>query len=596
MRNSLRVQSVFAVLGLAGVGIVLFSTSLYGVGLSPDSVQYISTARSLLAGDGYFAFDGNPIVSWPPLYPTLLAGLGLADIDPLDGARYFNAAVFGLTVFATGHLLRRHLESWALVILGTTSILISVVLLRVSIQAWSESLFVLLAILFVICLSRFLTEQRFVFLLLIAVLAGLACVQRYMGITLVLTGIVSIALLMRTKSLQDRFWYLTFFGLVSLIPVLFWIGRNYWLTSSLTGSRPLYQLSFLGNIGNAFATLASWLLPTNYVTMTPARVFLVIMALAVLAALVALGLRSRLSRPVLLPAVRLAPAGIFVTVYTLSLLAAATLVGWDPMDDRLLAPIYVFVLLFVLLGVEQAMNGTPQAAQRKWNSQRLWLVLGLLLVFAGLMFNEWTVGKLVSFGEIKGQLLGVNLLSVNGSIQTPFRVMILILGIASVLFGLLVIALRKKPWIGRLVIVGILGIWLTYPIAQTSFYVSTKVKDGAGGFNSARWRGSPLIDHLMNNPLDGTVYTNVPHVIYILTQTSGTSSARGLPFEANSTSISTTSMAVLRAAMASDVGDTYLVWFDDERLGSNQAFRDVSSKFEFEEIKKSPDGGIYLLK
>jgi len=184
-------QGIFVILGFAGVAIVLASTSVYGPGLSPDSIGYIVAANSLLSGDGYQGIGGS-YVSWPPLFPTLLAGLGQLGIEPLDGARFINAAVFGLIIFFTGHLLLSHLRSRAIAILGTASLLVSIVLIRVSVMAWSEPLFVLLSILFVIYLSKFLTERRIGFLLLIGIFAALACLQRYIGFTLVLTGFISI--------------------------------------------------------------------------------------------------------------------------------------------------------------------------------------------------------------------------------------------------------------------------------------------------------------------------------------------------------------------------------------------------------------------
>ena len=52
LRISGRAQGIFAILGLTGTVIALLSTSVYGPGLSPDSVAYIFAARSLLAGDG----------------------------------------------------------------------------------------------------------------------------------------------------------------------------------------------------------------------------------------------------------------------------------------------------------------------------------------------------------------------------------------------------------------------------------------------------------------------------------------------------------------------------------------------------------------
>ena len=86
-------------LGVLGSLLILLATSRYGVGLSPDSASYIAAARSLLAGRGYLDYNGDPMVLFPPLYPTLIALGSLIWPDPIFVARYVNAASFGLIVF-----------------------------------------------------------------------------------------------------------------------------------------------------------------------------------------------------------------------------------------------------------------------------------------------------------------------------------------------------------------------------------------------------------------------------------------------------------------------------------------------------------------
>ena len=57
----------------AGAGaLALFATSR-GIGLSPDSISYISAGRSLASGGGLRVWHGAPLTDWPPLYPALLA-------------------------------------------------------------------------------------------------------------------------------------------------------------------------------------------------------------------------------------------------------------------------------------------------------------------------------------------------------------------------------------------------------------------------------------------------------------------------------------------------------------------------------------------
>jgi hypothetical protein len=256
----------------------------------------------------------------------------------MTGARYLNAVVFGLTVFAAGHVFRNYIRSWPVVILGTVLILVSVVLFRVTIMAWTESLFILLSMWFVIYLSKFLTQQRLVSLLAITVLAGLASIQRYMGITLVLTGIISIALI-HSRTVGYRLRCVSFLGVVATIPVALWLARNYWLTSSLTAGRAPASTSFLDNVGYVLGGISSWLLPVQYMPMNDAKVVLVALSLAVLAALVAVALKGRFGRSTEFQEISLTPPALFITLYTLSLLTATSVIAVTQINDRFLSPI-----------------------------------------------------------------------------------------------------------------------------------------------------------------------------------------------------------------------------------------------------------------
>lgn len=592
----------FLFFGLVGVGIILVGTSKYGVGISPDSIHYIFAARSILSDHSILAFGGSPLIAWPPLYPASLAGLGLMGIEPLTGARYMNAAVFGLTVFSSGLLFRNYIRSWPLVILGIVLMLISWALFRVSIMAWTESLFLLLTIWFVIYLSKFLTNQRLVFLLTITVLAALALMQRYIGITLVLSGVISIVLIYG-KSVRYRFGCVAFFGAVSTIPVTMWLARNYWLTSSLTGGRTSSSTSLSDNVGQVLGVLSSWIVPVQYLPPTPPTAILMALSLAALAGLVGLAFKARLGRFAKRQEISLAPPAIFVVVYTLFLITATTIIAFTQIDDRYMSTIYVFVVLFCLLGVEQLATGALTHILPSW------LVLGRMLVFVGLIFNEWTVSKLIDFGMISLEYPLANgfITQPDYDIQTPFRVMILTFNLAFVGFGALIIVFRQKPWILRLFITGILAVWLMYPLAQIYFSVSNKAASGSGGYNSTIWRESPLIDHIRNNPLEGSVYSNKDNVLYILTYGTGTSSPLNIALIRDNAPI--TQSEIPRVNTSANLrrprsrvnkqpvdNDKYLVWISVKPFETSLDYSQMSSKFSFIEAAKFPDGAIYLLR
>src|SRR5512142_3559265 len=97
----------FVLLGLLaviGIAMVLQATP-EGLGLSDDSIGYIAGARSMLAGNGYreaWLASDQPVTHFPPAFPAVLAFLGLFGLDPLRGARFLNASLFGLNIFVMG--------------------------------------------------------------------------------------------------------------------------------------------------------------------------------------------------------------------------------------------------------------------------------------------------------------------------------------------------------------------------------------------------------------------------------------------------------------------------------------------------------------
>ena len=97
-----RLTLLLAAIAAAGAGLVLARQATYGVAIGQDSLLYASVARNLLAGDGFYLYNGKPLIVWPPFYPFLLAAASLGMFDPLAVAGPLNAAIFGLTIFIVG--------------------------------------------------------------------------------------------------------------------------------------------------------------------------------------------------------------------------------------------------------------------------------------------------------------------------------------------------------------------------------------------------------------------------------------------------------------------------------------------------------------
>ncbi|MBN1473701.1 MAG: hypothetical protein JW914_03715, partial [Syntrophaceae bacterium] len=82
--------------------ILMFWITVYGPGVGPDSVEYIETARNLLAGNGFYT-GGKPLNQFPPGYPFILAVAGFFyNGDVLYAGRLICSILFGVNVALLG--------------------------------------------------------------------------------------------------------------------------------------------------------------------------------------------------------------------------------------------------------------------------------------------------------------------------------------------------------------------------------------------------------------------------------------------------------------------------------------------------------------
>ena len=111
---------VFVVAAAAlAFALVLARGATWGPGLDLKSVDYLRVADNLLDGEGFTLLLAaarlrghssrgvTPYVSWPPLYPLLLAAARLLGLDPLSGIHLPGAALFALAVFVVGRYAGR---------------------------------------------------------------------------------------------------------------------------------------------------------------------------------------------------------------------------------------------------------------------------------------------------------------------------------------------------------------------------------------------------------------------------------------------------------------------------------------------------------
>ena len=357
-----RFTMVLAALAVLGAVLVLSRQVAYGVGLGWDSINYISVARNLLAGEGFVqdtfveTTEGSlDYTMWAPLYPSLLAASSFLVFDPWDVAGPLNAVIFGVTVFVAGRWLRRRIQSRPLVLMACLAVMLAIPLTRAASYAMSETPFILFTTLSLIWIDKFVLDGKRTDLVWAGVFTALACLTRYLGVT-VLVAAMPLLLFRPGVALRDRVKHCAAYALISLIPIGLWMLRNTLLSGAPTGPKPPSNDTLPEILSATLADLSRWALfwlPSDAVRIAAsALAAMVLLALAVAIWRVFFrwrqgGASQQWSSFCLF--------GGFALMYLGVLLVAQTVTFGEPAGGRYLYPMYIPLLFAGVFALDKFM-------------------------------------------------------------------------------------------------------------------------------------------------------------------------------------------------------------------------------------------------
>lgn len=200
-------------LAVAGA-LLLWMSSPWGVGVSPDSAEYIAAARRLTGPADLF----NLPTQWAPGYPVLLALAYLFGDDIFATTRLLQCVLLAANI-GSGIALLRHVmgRDGLLPVSGGLVLLVSATLWQVNFYAWSEAPFLLCLQGSALALLRHVESgTRGTFVAAVA-LAAMALLFRYAGIAWVGAAALTL-LLLQAGSWQQRLRKPVLFGFVALAP------------------------------------------------------------------------------------------------------------------------------------------------------------------------------------------------------------------------------------------------------------------------------------------------------------------------------------------------------------------------------------------
>lgn len=207
-----------------------------GPGISPDSVDYISTGESIYHGQG-FPKD----YSHYPLYPLLIAGFMYLGFDAELAARLIPVLCFALLVFPV-FLLGKKIGGIFVGSVACLGCLISLPLLRVTSMAWTDMPLVLLVALSILFLVRFTTSNGAGTKLLCtsAVFTAAAMLMNFGGAVLLVIGMIAIVVKNKSRVRMSAIQFMLFIS-ISCLPLVPWLIRNMLVTSRLTAGFVLHD-------------------------------------------------------------------------------------------------------------------------------------------------------------------------------------------------------------------------------------------------------------------------------------------------------------------------------------------------------------------
>ena len=224
-RSDLVLSMVIVFVAFLGAAHILIRTSRYGLLINPDSLVYTRFAETLAAGDW---FEGK-LFSRPPFMSVLLASFRLFGIEPTNAGRFLNIIGFGFIILIVSYWLNQYVK-FRLVVMGT-AVFIGISYPVTHMASWmlTELLFTLIVLLALVQMESFLSDVSFRSRMALSiVLSAVAPLTRWIGVAVILTGIILI-LTRWDLPARIRWRYTFFYSGVSLLPLTLWWIRN-WIT------------------------------------------------------------------------------------------------------------------------------------------------------------------------------------------------------------------------------------------------------------------------------------------------------------------------------------------------------------------------------
>lgn len=331
---------------VAGFIIVYLFTHHSGVGTSPDSVVYTSVARNIYHHHILEAYNHMPLVDFPVFYPVFLSlWMFITRTDPVITGGILNGLLFAFVVFQSGYIMRRIARTRLSKIALLAGLVASPAMMDIYSMLWSETLFIALSLVMFRLLALYFGRPNLWAVTAMGICAGLACITRYAGITLICTGCFLLFFHLEHR-MKKRITDTVVFGLVSSAFLIGNLCRNAAITHTLTGNREKGITPFMTNMHYYGKVLCYWLPFMKHVewVATFLAVISLLIAILILTYRIYLQYNHGGFQNIVLA---------FFVIYTLFIVVSSTISRYEQINNRLLSPAYIPLLIVIVYALSK---------------------------------------------------------------------------------------------------------------------------------------------------------------------------------------------------------------------------------------------------
>jgi hypothetical protein len=353
----------------AGCIFIYFFTRHSGIGISPDSVMYWSTAGHIRNSFSFTDFNDLPLTDFPLGYPSLLALLSfLSGLSILSLAPVLNACLLSVLLILSSYIMQadgRFPQPFKALVLALLAC--SPALLEVYAMLWSETVFLVETLALLVALHVYGRTHRFKTLLLCGIITALALVTRYAAISLLALSL-GMLVLDPASGVRKKIQHIIAYLCISISLVTANLLRNHFASGHSTGVREKAIRSLYDNIAEMGAVFGGWL-PFGISGSVLFWIVLIVLLTAFL-----FFIRHWMQASFFWKMSNLVTA--WLLVYTGFILAVSTISRFEDLSSRLLSPIYIPLLLFIAGLLIEGRQGIRSYYRKTW------LVFILLLYIA----------------------------------------------------------------------------------------------------------------------------------------------------------------------------------------------------------------------